>query len=64
VGVAVLRETTGFWIPTVRVTWRDAGRDQKFEIDGPSHRFETRDAAEDYAILMGREWIDKNKPIP
>jgi hypothetical protein len=64
IGVARLNQKTGFWIPTVRVRWRDAGSEQKFELNGPQNRFRTKDEAEDYAISMGKDWIDKKNPIP
>lgn len=64
VGVARFNEKTGFWIPTVRVLWRDAGKEQKFDMDGPANRFTTKDEAEDHAISMGKDWIDKKNPVP
>jgi hypothetical protein len=64
IGVAHLNEKTGYWVPTVRVHWRDAGLDHKFELDGPPNRFTTQDEAEDYALSMGRDWIDKKAPMP
>lgn len=64
VGVARLNEKTGYWLPRVRVLWRDAGQEQKLELDGPPTRFRTRDEAEDYALSMGKDWIDKKKPVP
>ena len=64
VGVAKLNEKTGYWVPTVRVLWRDAGQEQKFELDGPPNRFRTRDEAEDHALVMRQDWIDKKNPVP
>jgi hypothetical protein len=64
VGVGRLNENTGYWLPRVRVLWRDAGQEQKFELDGPPNRFRTRDEAEDYALAMGKDWIDKKNPVP
>src|SRR5919109_4264188 len=59
VGLARLSAKTGYWTPKVRVVWRDAGREQKFELDGPPNRFRTKDEAEDYAVSMGKDWIEK-----
>lgn len=64
IGVAHLNEKTGYWIPNVRVRWRDAGKEQKLELTGPQNRFTTKDEAEDYAIWMGKDWIDKKNPVP
>ncbi|MGH7823742.1 MAG: hypothetical protein ACREQ7_00975 [Candidatus Binatia bacterium] len=64
IGVARLSENTRYWVPTVRVVWRDGGKEQKFELDGPSNRFSSREEAEDYAILMGKDWIDRKTPVP
>ena len=64
VGLARLNEKTSYWMPKVRVLWRDAGREQKFELDGPPSRFRTKVEAEDYAISMGKDWIDKKNPLP
>lgn len=64
IGIARLNETTGYWVPTVRVRWREAGKEESFVLDGPQCRFTTRDDAEDYAISMGKDWVDKNNPVP
>ena len=64
VGIAQFNDKTGYWTPRVRVLWRDAGQEQKLELDGPSNRFQTRDEAEDHAISMGQDWIDKKNPVP
>jgi hypothetical protein len=64
IGVAHLLGKTGYWVPTVRVRWRDAGTDQQFELTGPQNRFRTKEDAEDYAVSMGKDWIDKKNPIP
>ena len=64
IGTAHLNDRTGYWIPTVRIRWRDAGREQTFTLDGPPSRFTTRDEAEDYAISMGKDWIDQKNPVP
>ena len=64
VGLAHWNEKTGYWVPRVRVNWRDAGEEQKFELDGPPNRFRTKEEAEDYAILIAKDWIDKKNPIP
>jgi hypothetical protein len=64
VGLAQLNEKTGYWIPTMRVLWLEAGKEEKFELDGPPNRFRTKEEAEDYALSMGRDWIDQNKPSP
>jgi hypothetical protein len=64
VGVAHLNEKSGYWMPKVRVLWTDAGREKKLELDGPANRFKTKDEAEDYAVDMGKNWIDKKTPIP
>jgi hypothetical protein len=64
VGLARLSVKSGYWIPKLRVLWRDAGREQKFELDGPPSRFRSKEEAEDYAVSMGKDWIDKKNPIP
>jgi hypothetical protein len=64
VGIARLNEKSGYWLPTVRLLWTDAGLEKKFELDGPPNRFKTKDEAEDYAVEMGKNWIDKKNPIP
>jgi hypothetical protein len=64
VGLAQLNQNTGYWLPRVRVLWREAGKEQKFELDGPPSRFRTQEEAEDYAISMGQDWIDNKNPVP
>ena len=39
-------------------------KNKKFELDGPPNRFRTRDEAEDHALVMGQDWIDKKNPVP
>jgi len=64
VGLAQLNQRTGYWLPRVRVLWREAGKEQKFELDGPPARFRTQEEAEDHAISMGKDWVDQKNPIP
>ena len=64
VGLAQLNQRTGYWLPRVRVLWREAGKEQKFELDGPAARFRTQEEAEDHAISMGKDWVDQKNPIP
>jgi hypothetical protein len=46
------------------VLCREAGKEQKFDWDGPPSRFRTQDEAEGYAISIGQDWIDKKNPVP
>ena len=64
IGVAHLNEKTGCWVPTVRVRWREAGKEQTFTLEGPKNRFRTQAEAEDHAITRGKDWIDKKNPLP
>jgi hypothetical protein len=64
VGLARLHEQTGYWLPVVRVLWHEAGQERKIELDGPPTRFRTRAEAEDYALSMGKDWIDNKNPVP
>jgi hypothetical protein len=64
IGIARLNEKTGYWLPKARILWQEAGQENKLEIDGPPTRFRTKVEAEDYAILMGKDWIRNQFPVP
>ena len=64
VGLARLNEKTGYWLPILRVLWHEAGQERKIERDGPSSRFRTRAEAEEYAVVMGKDWVDNQNPVP
>lgn len=64
VGIARLNQQTGYWQPKVRVLWHEGGQERKVEFDGPAGRFRTKEDAEDYAISLGKDWINNKNPVP
>jgi len=64
VAIARLNEKTGYWLPSVRVSWRNAGEEQQVEFQGPADRFKTQEEAENHALSMGKQWIDNKTPLP
>jgi hypothetical protein len=62
-GESFQREKNGTWVPQYTLTRRDAATKK---IDFPSHQYQfnhtcpTEREAEEFAVQMAQEWIDKN----